>query len=61
MNDLVTTTLTNTHSVVLVQLSSGNVAMVSYTLTAGDVLVATLLAALLALHVVEIWRGRRIG
>lgn len=61
MNDLVTTTLTTTHSVVLVQLSSGNVAMVEYSISVGDVLIATLLAALLALRIVDIWRGRRIG
>jgi len=61
MNSLVTTTLTNTHSVVLLELSSGNVAMVEYSITAGDVLIATLLLALLTLYVVEIWRGRRIA
>jgi hypothetical protein len=54
-----TTTLTDTRAVVLVTLSSGNVAMVEYSLSAGDVLIASLLAVLVLLQVAQIWRGRR--
>jgi hypothetical protein len=53
-----TTILTTTRSVVLVQLSSGNTAMVDYSLSAGDVLVATLLTVLVIISSVQLWRGR---
>jgi hypothetical protein len=54
-----TTTLTDTRAVVLVTLSSGNVAMVEYSLSAGDVLIASLLAVLVLMQAAQIWRGRR--
>jgi uncharacterized protein (DUF486 family) len=55
----VTTTLTTTHSIVLVQLSSGNVAMVEYQLSVGDLLIGTLLLVLVVLQLMQMWRFRR--
>jgi hypothetical protein len=54
-----TTILTDTQSVVLIQLNSGNIGMVVYTITIGEAMIVVLLAALFALQVLEVWRGRR--
>lgn len=54
-----TTTLTSTHSVVLVQLASGNLAMVEYQVSVGDVVIWCLLTVLVALQVVQLWRQGR--
>lgn len=54
-----TTTLTNSHSVVLVQLSSGNLGMISYQVDAGQLLLATLLAILVVIQGLQLWRERR--
>lgn len=54
-----TTVLTDTQSVVLLNLSSGNTAMVVYSITVGETVIILLLAVIVALDVVQIWRGRR--
>lgn len=54
-----TTTLTSTHSVVLVQLASGNLAMVEYQVSVGDVVIWFLLAAMVCLQVMQLWRQGR--
>lgn len=54
-----TTILTDTQSVVLLELGSGNLAMVVYTITIGDVVIVLFLAAMLTLQLLELWRGRR--
>jgi hypothetical protein len=54
-----TTILTDTQSVVLLQLPSGNVGMMVYTVTVGEFVIVILLATLLAFKVLEVWRGRR--
>lgn len=54
-----TTTLTTNHSIVLVQLSSGNFAMIEYQISVGDVLIATLLAVLVIMQTVQVWRNGR--
>jgi len=61
MTDIITatTTLTTSHSVVLVYLASGNVAMVEYQVSVGDVVIWTLLAALVVMQAVQMWRTRR--
>ncbi len=61
MTDIITatTTLTTSHSVVLVHLASGNVAMVEYQVSVGDVVIWTLLAALVVMQAVQMWRTRR--
>jgi hypothetical protein len=51
-----TTTLTTSHSVVLVQLASGNLAMVEYQISVGDVLIAGLLTLLVIMQAFEFWR-----
>jgi hypothetical protein len=56
-----TTTLTNTHSVVLVQLSSGNLAMIEYSISVGDVLVSVLLAALVIMQAAKMWMWGKRG
>ena len=53
-----TTTLTDTRSVVLVALASGNLAMVEYSVSVGDVVIWALLTVLVALQIVQLWRGR---
>jgi hypothetical protein len=53
-----TTTLTSTRPVVIVQLSSGNLAMVDYSLSVGDVMIALLLMVLVSLQVLQVWRNR---
>lgn len=55
-----TTTFTSTHSVVLVQLSSGNFAMVEYQISVGDVMISVLLAVLVVMQAAQLWM-RRIG
>lgn len=62
MTDIIspTTTLTNTHAVVMVTLSSGNVAMVEYSVSVGDVVIWVLLAALVSLQVFQLWSASRI-
>lgn len=61
MTDIITstTTFTNSHPVVIVQLSSGNFGMVDYSVSAGEVMIAVLLVVLVALQVVNTWRNRR--
>jgi hypothetical protein len=54
-----TTTLTNTQPVVLLHLSSGNTAMVAYTVSVGEVMIAVLLVAMLSIQVLNLWRNRR--
>jgi hypothetical protein len=55
-----TTTLTTTHSVVLVQLSSGNLAMIEYQISVGDVMISVLLAALAIMQAAQMWMmGKR--
>jgi hypothetical protein len=54
-----TTILTDTQSVVLIELSSGNIGMVVYTITIGDVVIVLFLAAIFTLQLLELWRGRR--
>lgn len=54
-----TTTLTTTHSVVLVQLASGNLAMIDYSVSVGDVVIWGLLAILVVLQAVQFWRQGR--
>lgn len=51
-----TTTLTDTQPLVLVQLESGNTAAVVYSVSFGEIVVATLLLVLVVLKIVEIWR-----
>ena len=53
-----TTTLTDTRSVVLVALASGNLAMVEYSVRVGEVVIWVLLTILVALQVFQLWRGR---
>jgi hypothetical protein len=54
-----TTTLTTNHSIVLLQLGSGNFAMIEYQISVGDVLIATLLAVLVIMQTVQTWRNGR--
>lgn len=54
-----TTILTNTHAVVLLHLSSGNTAMVDYSVSVGDVMIAVLLVVMLSFQILEVWRNRR--
>ena len=54
-----TTTLTTTFPLVLVPLPSGNTAAVIYSASFGEVVIALLLLALLALNVIQMWRYRR--
>lgn len=54
-----TSTLTDTRAVVLVTLSSGNVAMVDYSISVGDLMIATLLLILVVFQAAQIWRARR--
>jgi hypothetical protein len=54
-----TTILTTNHSMVLLQLSSGNLAMIEYQLSVGDVLIATLLTVLVVMQTVQVWSNRR--
>jgi hypothetical protein len=54
-----TTIFTNSHPVVIVQLSSGNMAMVDYSVSAGEVMIAVLLVVQVVLQVVSTWRNRR--
>jgi|WetSurMetagenome_2_1015567.scaffolds.fasta_scaffold110810_3 hypothetical protein len=54
-----TTTLTNTHPVLLLQLTSGNLAMVDYSVTAGDISIIVLLVAMLSLQVCQLWTSAR--
>ena len=50
-----TTTLTDAHSVVLVQLSSGNLAMIEYQISVGDVMIAALLTVLVVMQAAQLW------
>lgn len=52
-----TTILTNTHAVALVTLSSGNIAMIDYSISIGDVAVIALLSILVVFQVMQMWRG----
>lgn len=54
-----TTTLTESLPLVLVNLPSGNHAALVYSMTFGELVVCLLLALLLALTVVQMWRTRR--
>ena len=54
-----TTTLTDMRSVVVITLSSGNMAMVDYSLSVGDIMIATLLVILVVFQAAQIWRARR--
>jgi hypothetical protein len=58
MDDVITstTTLTDTQPLMLVQLESGNTAAVVYSVSFGEIVVATLLLVLVVLKIVEIWR-----
>ena len=54
-----TTILTTNHSIMLLQLSSGNLAMVEYQITVGDVTIAVLLTILVVMQTVSLWRNGR--
>ena len=54
-----TTILTTNHSIMLLQLSSGNLAMVEYQITVGDVMIAVLLTILVVMQTVSLWRNGR--
>ena len=54
-----TTILTTNHSHMLLQLSSGNLAMVEYQITVGDVTIAVLLTILVVMQTVSLWRNGR--
>ena len=54
MTDVITPTTT-----LDLLLPSGNHASVVYSASFGEIMIALLLAGLLALHVLQLWRGRR--
>jgi hypothetical protein len=61
MTDIITPTtiLTTTHSVGIIQLSSGNMAMVEYQVSVGDVVIWVLLTILIVMQAMTLWREWR--